>query len=48
MTTIIFYLTLALINVPFALVKKNKFKALSGFAIGWNMALLMVYISENY
>jgi len=48
MTTIIFYLSLAFFNVPFALMKENDFKALSGFSIGWNMALLMVYIIENY
>ena len=48
MTTILFYLILAGVNVPFALQKKNKYRAFSGFAIGWNLALLFVYLSENY
>ena len=45
--TILLYLVLAGINVPFALQKKNKYKALSGFAIGWNLAFLFVNLLEN-
>jgi len=48
MITILLYLVLAGINVPFALQKNNKYKALSGLAIGWNLALLLVYLAENH
>lgn len=48
MVTILLYLVLAGINVPFALQKKNKYRAFSGFAIGWNLAFLLVYLIENY
>jgi len=47
MITILLYLVLAGINVPFALQKNNKYKALNGFDIGWNLAFLLVYLSLN-
>lgn len=48
MTTILLYLLLVGINIPSALNKKNPVRVFNGFAIGFNTALLLSYLIENY
>jgi len=44
MTSIIIYLLLAIVNLPFALDKKNKARTFSWFVIGFQMGLLTSHI----
>jgi len=44
MITILIFLLLAIINIPFALNKKHKYRGLAWFAIGFNIALLFAHL----
>jgi hypothetical protein len=44
MTSIIIYLFLAIVNLPFALHKKSKVRTFSWFVIGFQMGLLTSHI----
>jgi hypothetical protein len=48
MESIIIYLLLACINLPFALNKQNKARGFSWVAFGFNLGLLAAHLINHY
>jgi hypothetical protein len=48
MELIVIYSLLACINLPFALNKKNQFRAMNWIAFGFNIGLLTAHLIKHY